>query len=103
VRKQRIPRNKQPILIRMDISKIISDAPFLDSQLDREECAAWLKVTPDWLASDAMRTEPAIPVFKIGHRTLRYHPRTVLAVLAQRARVSPTTIAASFGLEQKGN
>lgn len=80
------------------------DTPFLDSMIDREQCASWLKLSPAWLAMDAQLPQPAIPVFKLGHKTLRYHPRTVLATLAQRARVSPVTIGASFGLiNQKEN
>jgi hypothetical protein len=39
---------------------------------------------------------PAIPVFRLG-KIFKYHPRTIIAKLAQDAGVNPELIAASFG------
>jgi len=44
-------------------------------------------------------SRPLIPVFRIGQRTPRYHPRTILAALAARAGVPAEVIAASYGIE----
>lgn len=73
----------------------------LDDVIDRQECAAWLKVKESWLANDAGQTYPKIPVFKIGAKTVRYHRRTILAALARRAKIDPETIAASYGTNGK--
>lgn len=76
----------------------------LDDLIDREPCAAWLGVASTWLAQDAMKASPKIPCFSLGHKTKRYHPRTILTVLAKRAGVSLEIIAASYGVtETKGN
>jgi hypothetical protein len=52
------------------------------------------------LAEDAMKPTPSIPVFKPGHSTARYHPRTIIATLAKRAGVADETLTASLGIIQ---
>ena len=73
------------------------NTPDLDAMLTREQAAQWLQVTPRWLAEDAMKRRPSIPVFKPGHATARYHPRTIIATLAKRAGVQEDLITVSFG------
>lgn len=69
----------------------------VDAILDCAACAEWLGVTVEWLADDALKHSRAIPVFRLGHETIKYHPRTILAVLAKREGLSESIIAASFG------
>jgi hypothetical protein len=70
--------------------------------LTREEAAAWLQVSPRWLALDGARARPMVPVFKLGFRTPRYHPRTIIAALAKRPGLPNELIAASFGIAERG-
>lgn len=69
----------------------------LDAMLTLEETAAWLKMKP----GEVMKKHRAEIVrgFAIGHNTIRWHPRSVIAQLARREGVSPENIAAMFGLE----
>lgn len=49
--------------------------PFdLDALLTPEECAAWLKME----VREVLRNPKRIPQMRIGHKTVRFHPRTVL-------------------------
>jgi hypothetical protein len=66
----------------------------LDEMLDRELCASWLGLEVGWMARN---TDKIIP-FKPGHKTVKYHPRTVLAKMAFDAGVPLQLIAASYGV-----
>lgn len=74
----------------------------LDSLLTPAQCAKWLKVSKRELGENTRGHNPKIPAFSLGHKTKRFHPRTILAVLAKRAGVNVETIAASYGIETKG-
>jgi hypothetical protein len=63
--------------------------------LTPEECAAWLKISRRAL------TAMNVPCFKLGHKTLRYHVRTVLAAHMQRAGVPVELIRSSLGGPQQ--
>jgi hypothetical protein len=67
--------------------------PHLDEMMTREQCASWLGVEPEWLKRN---TDKIVP-FKPGHKTVMYHPRTILAKLAFEAGVPLQIIAASYG------
>ncbi|MGN6556302.1 MAG: hypothetical protein ACTHLW_21535 [Verrucomicrobiota bacterium] len=69
--------------------------------LDRDDCAAWLKVKRRYLDDDAMLDTPKIPVFRPSPKVVRYHPRTILAKLAKDAGVSFEVIAASYGVNEQ--
>lgn len=49
----------------------------LDSMLEPEQCAVWLQI-PERELGDKYR-HGKIPAAKIGHKTIRYNPRTILA------------------------
>jgi hypothetical protein len=70
------------------------EIPFLDRMLTPDECAAWLKIKRREL--DEKRRKKQIPAIQLGHRTIRYHPRTVVASMALERGVSPKVIAAMF-------
>lgn len=72
----------------------------LDSLLDISGAALWLGKSERWLADDAAKDKPTIPVFKVGS-SKRWHPRTIIAVLARRAGIPGDVMAASFGLQEK--
>jgi len=72
--------------------------PHLDDMLTREQAAAWLHMTVRDLAAKSAGLKPKIPVFKLGHKTVLYHPRTVIAKMANDAGVPAHLIAASFGM-----
>lgn len=79
-------------------------APELDSMLTREQAAQWLNISEEDLAGKSRGEKPKIPAFKPSKKMVRYHPRTIISVLARRAGVPTDLIAASFGItEQKGN
>lgn len=67
----------------------------LDQLLAPDSAARWLGIPERELLAKA-RTG-CIPKFELGPKTLRFHPRTVLAHLAHKAGVNQETIAASFG------
>jgi hypothetical protein len=71
------------------------NSPALDDMLTKEQAAAWLKMTEPKLAAESQ----SIPPFKISHKVVRYHPRTIIASLANRAKVPAHVIAASFGID----
>lgn len=73
----------------------------LDEILDAEQAAKWLKMSTETLLSKSRGKRAMIPGFWLNSRVLRFHPRTVVSVLAARAGVSPEIIAASFGIQAK--
>jgi hypothetical protein len=75
--------------------------PKLDDMLTREEAAAWLQLTIADLAKKSAGPKPVIPVFRLGHKSARYHPRTIITKLAQDSGRSFEQIAASFGMIEK--
>ncbi len=72
------------------------NAPDLDAMLNKEQCAEWFGINTRQLA--AMN----LPAFRPSHKVVRYHPRTIIAVLARRAGVPMDTIQASFGRPDNG-
>lgn len=64
--------------------------------LEPDAAAKWLRLTKRDLLEKA-RLE-IIPKFSIGVKTLRFHPRTIIAKLASDAGVTPQIIAASFSI-----
>lgn len=72
----------------------------LDSMLKPSECAAWLRISKRELGENTTGHNPKIPAFSLGHKTKRFHPRTILAVLAKRSGVPLETIAASYGIQE---
>jgi hypothetical protein len=71
-----------------------SPAIQLDDMLDPDSAAKWLKLSKrDFLEKARIGK---IPTFSIGAKTLRFHPRTIIAKLASDAGVSFQIIAASF-------
>jgi hypothetical protein len=75
--------------------------PQLDDFLSVEECSAWLGISVKTLLKKSKGRAPVIPAFRVGHKTLRYHPRTIIAKLAKDSGVHPDVISASFGLMQR--
>jgi hypothetical protein len=63
--------------------------------LTPEEAAEWQGISVNAL----MKKHRAgiLPGFKSGNKTLRWHPRSLLALQARRARIPDEVIAASFG------
>lgn len=74
--------------------------PFLDAMLTREQAAAWLQMPVDELAKKSRGSNKTIPQFRPGHKTVRCHPRTIIAVMARDAGVPMAIIAASMNLER---
>jgi hypothetical protein len=72
-----------------------ADVPFLDQQLTPEQTAAWKGITVSMLMEK--HRAGIIQGFKVGNKTLRWHPRSVLASEMQRAGMPLELIAASFG------
>ncbi|MDB6017718.1 MAG: hypothetical protein JWR19_2207 [Pedosphaera sp.] len=79
-----------------------TESPDLDDMLLPDEAAKWLRVTPRVLSEKSQGLKPEIPVFKSGQKVRRYHPRTIIAAMARNAGVPLETIAASFGMLEKG-
>jgi hypothetical protein len=69
----------------------------LDAMLTKEQAAAWLQMP----VGELMKKHRAriLQGFVIGHNTIRWHPRSVIAHMARAAGVTPQNIAAMFGLE----
>lgn len=78
-----------------------SRSPWLDEMLDADSAASWLKISRRELLDKSRGRKPVVPGFHIGPRTLRFHPRTIIACLATREGVDPQTIAASMVLTAK--
>lgn len=66
-------------------------SPGLDDMISPEQCAAWLGISVRELHAKSQVSRPEIPAFRVGSQK-RFHPRTVLAVLASRAGVSSRII-----------
>lgn len=68
----------------------------LDSMLTKEQAAAWMKMKP----GELMKKHRAgiVRGFAIGHNTIRWNPRSVIAHLAYREGLKPDVIAAMFGI-----
>lgn len=68
----------------------------LDAMLTKEQAAAWLQMP----VGELMKKHRArvIRGLVIGHNTIRWHPRSVIAQLAEREKMSQALIAASFGI-----
>ncbi len=69
----------------------------LDAMLTKEQAAAWLQIPVGQLMKK--HRAGVVRGFVIGHNTIRFHPRSVIAKLARDAKVSSDNIAAMFGLE----
>lgn len=72
----------------------------LDDFLSVEDAAAWLGISVKTLLKKSKGRAPVIPAFRVGHKTLRYHPRTIIAKLAKDSGVDHDVISASFGLQR---
>jgi hypothetical protein len=70
------------------------EIPFLDRMLTPARAAEWLGISERELGEKQRKGQ--IPGAKIGHKTIRYHPRTVITQLALDRGVSPKVIAAMF-------
>lgn len=70
----------------------------LDEMLTLEQAAQWLGMNPRVLAQKSRGRKPIIPAFRLGHRLVRFHRRTVIAKLAADAGVSPEVIQKGMGL-----
>lgn len=77
---------------------MIIEIPFLDRELTPEQAAAWQGITVTLL----MKRHRAgiIPGFKSG-QTIRWHPRSILALQARRAGMPLELISAMFGSTAK--
>ena len=74
-------------------------APGLDDMIDAAQCAAWLNISERTLAAKSGKVRPEIPCFRMGP-VRRYHPRTIIAVMAGRAGVAPLVINAMLNMNQ---
>lgn len=78
----------------------------LDGMLTRTQAAQWLQMSERELAAKSLGLRPKVPAFRVGsQRTIRYHPRTILAKFAKDAGLPLEVVAASFGMaiKEKGN
>lgn len=66
----------------------------LDDFLKPDTAAKWLGISEQDLSRKYRQGK--IPGIKLGHRTVRYHPRTVITKLAMDSGVSPKVIATMF-------
>ena len=67
--------------------------------LTTEQAADWLGLSERDLLKKSRGNRAAIPAFGLGHKTKRFHPRTIITRLAQQAGVSADSIAAGFGIQ----
>lgn len=72
--------------------------PHLDAMLTPDQAAEWLQIPKRTLAQKSTGRRAEIPCFRPSPRFPRYHPRTIIAKLAQEAGVKPEIIAASLGI-----
>lgn len=70
----------------------------LDELLSLADAAEWFRLAPRKLSLKSKGPRAKIPGFWLNSRTVRFHPRTIIAKLAKDAGVAPETIAASMGL-----
>lgn len=73
----------------------------LDDMLTPDQAADWLQVSRADLLDKSKGLRPQIPVARIGHKTLRYSPRIIIAHFAADCGVLPEIIAASLNLKLK--
>jgi hypothetical protein len=66
----------------------------LDEMLTPARAAKWLGISQRNLGEK--NRKGVIPAIRLGHKTIRYHPRTVITKLALDAGTSPKVIAAMF-------
>ena len=75
-------------------------SPELDEMLSLEEAAEWLGMSKAKLMDKCRGCRPKIPGFRINQRVVRFHPRSIIAKMAQDAGMSPELIASSFGIQK---
>lgn len=75
----------------------------LDDLLTLEECSEWFRLNKRDLAAKSKGKHAAIPGFWINRKVVRFHPRTILAKLAQDSGVSVEAITAAFNLKPPQN
>lgn len=74
----------------------VNAVPFLDRWLTLQEAAEWLQMSPEKLSAHSKGRRARIPGVWINARVVRFHPRTVIAKLADEAGVSPEVISGSL-------
>ncbi len=74
-------------------------APPLDGMLTPQEAAAWLRMGVETLLEKSRGRRAEIPAFRPGHKTVLFHPRTIITKLALDAGVDPRVMAASLRME----
>ena len=65
--------------------------------LHLDEAAKWLGMKSVELSTRSRSPGGSIPAFRINGKTVRYHPRTIIAKLAHDSGVPLEAIGASFG------
>lgn len=70
----------------------------IDQMMTVQQAAEWLQMSVETLRAKSHGPKAAIPGFYNNQRQVRYHPRTIIAVQAARAGVSPDIIQASMGI-----
>ena len=68
----------------------------IDKLLTPTECAEWLQISTGVLSEQSQGRRARIPAIHITQRSVRYHPRTILAKFAAEGGVAPEIIAAAF-------
>ena len=79
---------------------------WIDEALTADECAVWLKMSPNELrlkSSVRVPDRQRIPAWRFGDKTLRYHPRTIITWMQKRCGFSLAETAASFGRIYENN
>lgn len=77
----------------------MSNPVHLDDLLTLDECSRWFRLNKRDLARKSRGKRASIPGFWINCKVVRFHPRTILAKLAQESGVPPETIAAAFQIK----
>lgn len=70
----------------------------LDAMLTVEQAAKWLQMSVETLRAKSKGRRAIVPAFRLNSQLIRYHPRTILAVMAREAGVPLDLIAASMGM-----
>lgn len=65
----------------------------LDAMLSVAQTARWLGMSEAHLRAISPRK---VPMFRIGRKTVRGHPRTIIAQLAANAGVKPEVVSAGL-------
>lgn len=71
--------------------------PFIDRMLTAEEAAQWLGMTKRSLLAKSKGRWSSIPAVWLNARTVRFHPRTIIAKRAQDSGARPEFVSAMFG------